>query len=689
MRENANRLARESSPYLVQHAHNPVDWYPWGNEAFARARGEERPIFLSIGYSACHWCHVMERESFEDPTVAGILNEHFVAIKVDREERPDVDAVYMSAAQAMTGSGGWPLSVFLTPELKPFFAGTYFPPERRWGMASFSEVLLAVADAWKHRRGELLDHAAALATQLAGAGARASNGGLHVDAMSEAALSSLAVRFDETWGGFDGAPKFPTPSRLFFLLHRSERDSRARAMLARTLDGMAGGGMYDWLGGGFHRYSVDEKWLVPHFEKMLYDNALLARVYGEAGTRFRRHDWLNVARDTADYLLAEMRGPEGGFYSSSDADSEGREGAYFTWTPVQVRDALPKDQADLVIALCGLVETGNFEGTSSVLRPRRELAEVAAGLGRAPALVAEQFVTARRALRAARDRRVPPAVDDKRVAGWNGMAAWALAYLGAALPEPRYLEAAQGATRFLLQQRSRDGRLARSWRNGVTSGAETLEDVAWTSAALVELYQADGDVAWLTAAKSLLAARLANYQDEDGALFDAPDDAPLLFIRPRAPFDQATPAPAGVLAQALLDLAALTEDDDLRAAADRALAADAATLARAPEACATLLDAAASAARPPQTLVIVGDPERLQTRRLLEVARRARPAACTLAVSPLVPVPPEVVGVVPIFAAREHLDGGAALAYWCEGGRCLLPTGDPDQLEQALSSAAR
>ncbi|MGE5236459.1 MAG: thioredoxin domain-containing protein, partial [Acidobacteriota bacterium] len=350
-----NRLADEPSPYLQQHARNPVDWYPWGEEAQARARTSQRPLFVSIGYSACHWCHVMERESFEDPTVAGFLAEHFVAVKVDREERPDVDAVYMDAVQALTGRGGWPLTVFLTPELEPFFGGTYFPPQRRYGMPSFLEVLQAVAEAWEHRPDEVRSQAAQLAAHLRKAVPAAGDARPDIARAARLALAELERTHDPRWGGFGSAPKFPTASRLFFLLDRAaEGHGQARAMLVRTLDGMAGGGMWDWLGGGFHRYSVDERWLIPHFEKMLYDNALLARAYGAAGTVLGRPDWLVVARRTADYMIGEMQGDEGGFLSSSDADSEGEEGRFFTWTADEVGDALPAGEAEALIRLCGL-----------------------------------------------------------------------------------------------------------------------------------------------------------------------------------------------------------------------------------------------------------------------------------------------------------------------------------------------
>ena len=681
----ANRLARESSPYLRQHGHNPVDWYPWGDEALARARAEDKPIFLSIGYAACHWCHVMERESFEDPVTAARLNDDFVAIKVDREERPDIDQVYMTAVQAMTGTGGWPLSVFLTPDLRPFFGGTYFPPAPRGGLPSFRDVLAAVAAAWRDRRREV-EAGAARVTDHLRSGSPTAATGFDAAQATDRALATLAAEFDEQFGGFGRAPKFPTPSRLFLLLQRSRGSAKARSMLETTLDAMAAGGMYDWLGGGFHRYSVDREWNVPHFEKMLYDNALLARAYGEAGLRMGRDEWLAVARATADYLLREMRGSEGAFYSSTDADSEGHEGRYFTWTPAQVREALPRDEAALVIALCALGPAGNFERGASVLRPARHLDEVAAELGLDAATATGVLSRARQALLTARRGRVPPATDDKRLAAWNGMAAWALAWLGAALPEPRYLEAARRAALFLLERRTPDGRLERSWRDGAVSGTETLEDVAWVGAALVQLFEAEGDLAWLAAASDLVGRRLPHYQDASGALYDTPDDGPALIVRPRNPADGATPAASGVLAGTLLRLSALTGDGSLRAAAERALAADAALVARVPDATATLLQAAATAAEPPSTLVLVGDPQWEATRALARAAWRNLPRSCAVAPSRTVPVPGETVQRVPLFAGREGTEEGRALAYLCQGGTCRLPTGDPEELARALAS---
>lgn len=686
-----NRLHAASSPYLRQHAGNPVDWYPWGEEALQRARQEDKPIFLSIGYAACHWCHVMERESFESAEVAAFLNEHFVSIKVDREERPDVDAVYMEAVQAISGSAGWPLTVFLTPTLLPLYGGTYFPPEPRWGRPSFKEVLVAVLDAWQQRRGDLLAQSNTLVERLAAASSRDRRRIVDAPAAGQRATGALARRFDTEWGGFDGAPKFPSPARLFLLLHAAARgDTAARTMLSTTLDAMARGGMYDWVGGGFHRYSVDDRWLCPHFEKMLYDNALLARLYGEAGAILGRTAWLAVARETADYLLREMQGPEGGLYASTDADSEGEEGRYFTWTPDEIAAALPADQAAVVLAACGVTREGNFEHGRSILRPKAELDSVAASLGLSPGAAAELLQHARLALRAARSARTPPPLDDKRLAGWNGMAVWALAYLGVVLDERKFVNAAQRAGDFLLRLHPHHGGpLMRAWREGVASGAETLEDVAWVATGLAELYQVTGELRYLIGAAAVLRRRLPHYRDEaTGALLDTPDDGEPLPLRPRSPHDGATPSPAGVAARACLTVAALTEDESLRRRAEDAVNGEGALLAHAPEACAALLLASLEAAQPPSQLVLIGDGHTPGWEELLRTALTSPRRPTAIALCPSFPVPPEVIREVPIFAGRGDPATPLPAAYLCRGLACDPRRHDARTLAAALAELA-
>ncbi len=681
-----NRLGKESSPYLRQHAGNPVDWYPWGEEALERARREDKPIFLSIGYAACHWCHVMERESFESTEVAAFLNHHFVPIKVDREERPDLDAVYMEAVVAMTGSGGWPLTVFLTPTLKPFFGGTYFPPQRRWGRPSFLELLTAVAEAWSTRRDDIERQAGALLDHLGSAGQRNHSGALDPHATLSAAVATLARRFDPAHGGFDGAPKFPSPARLFLLCHAAAGgDATAAGMLSATLDGMARGGMYDWVGGGFHRYSVDAAWLVPHFEKMLYDNALLARLYGEAGIALERPAWLEVARETAEYLVREMQAAEGGFFSSTDADSEGEEGRFFTYTPAEIAAVLPADEAAAIIAACEVTPHGNFEHGRTILRPASDLVAVARSLKVPPEGLGELLQRARLHLRAARARRVPPALDDKRLAGWNGMAVWALAYLSVALEEQRFLAAARRAGEFLLARCVRAGQpIVRAWKDGVSSGAETLEDVAWVAAGLAELYQAAGDTRFLAAARDLLRGRFPRYRDANGVLFETPDDGEPLPLRPRSPHDGATPSSAAVAVHACLTVAALTDDGELRRSAEEALAAEGTFIARAADQAAGLLLAALAASTPPSQAVIVGDPSHPGTQELLRAAFASpfRPTAVARAAPP---VPFEVTRLVPLFAGRGGTSGQPPLAYLCHDGRCDLPFTSAAELAAALA----
>ncbi len=681
-----NRLAGESSPYLRQHAGNPVDWYPWGEEALAKARREDKPIFLSIGYAACHWCHVMERESFESQAVAELLNRHFVSIKVDREERPDVDAVYMEAVQAMTGSGGWPLTVFLTPTLQPFYGGTYFPPEPRWGRPSFLELLAAVVEAWRSRRDDLLAQSSALVDHLQAVARRDHWGEVDGSAALQRAISALARRFDGEQGGFDGAPKFPSPSRLFLLCHAAARGHTvATRMLGITLDGMAQGGMYDWVGGGFHRYSVDAHWLVPHFEKMLYDNALLARLYAEAGLALQRPAWLAVARETAQYLVREMQGPEGGFFASTDADSEGEEGKFFTWTPDEIASALPPDQAAAVLATCAVTPEGNFEHGRTILRPRRDLEAVATSLNLSLPALAELLQSARLALRRARDSRIPPALDDKRLAGWNGMAVWALAFLGVVLDEPRFAAAARRAGDFVIQLcGDGGGPIVRAWREGVTSGAETLEDVAWVAAGLTELYQTTGEVRYLSTAAAVLRQRLPRYRNPRGALLETPDDGEALPLRPRSPHDGATPAPAGVAARTCLTVAALTGDDSLRRLAEDAITAEAALLGHAPEACAALTLAVLEAEHPPSQLVLVGHSHSSRFGELVRTAWSAPRRPTAIAPSPVQPVPADVLQTVPLFRGREGAADQPAAAYLCLGGVCDVPHHHPADLAAAL-----
>jgi uncharacterized protein YyaL (SSP411 family) len=602
----ANRLARESSPYLLLHAENPVDWYPWGEDAFEKARREDRPIFLSVGYSTCYWCHVMERESFSDPGIAEALNQGFVSIKLDREERPDLDEVYMAATQLLTRSGGWPNSLFLTPDLKPFFAGTYFPPRDAMGRPGFSRILASLREAWALRRAEVLQQAETIAEAMrehlgSSAGAR---GALPVASLPDETERALAARYDEVHGGFGRAPKFPSPSNLFFLLDRAQdpagaaADAPAREMLLTTLDRMARGGIQDHLAGGFHRYSTDARWLVPHFEKMLYDNAALARLYAEAEALDPSRGFAAVARATLDFVLAEMTGPDGEFHSAIDAETDGHEGAYYTWTAEELRAALAPDDYALLAGVYGFDGRPNFEGNRYVLHLPAPLAEAASSRGLREDALQDRLVPGRRALMAARNRRPRPLLDDKVLADWNGLMIGSFARASVRLAEPRYLEAARRACDFVLS-RLASGTLSHSWRGGRARIPAFLDDYAFLVEGLLRLFEATGEVRFKAE-----ALRLQGEQDERlldaaaGGYFAAGED-PRLLVRAKPAFDGAVASGNGFAALNLLDLAALDGDRALRSRAEDVLRCFSEGMAAAPLAHVTLVRALGRLAREP------------------------------------------------------------------------------------------
>ena len=565
-----NRLAGETSPYLLQHARNPVDWYPWGEEAFAKARGEEKPVFLSIGYSSCHWCHVMERESFENEAVADLLNEHFVAIKVDREERPDVDDVYMTAVQLTAGRGGWPLSAFLLPDGKPFFAGTYFPPEDRHGRAGFRTILLRIAQAWAEEREAIEESARHVAEEVARAADPA--GQQPPTPLARSALrlpgAALARAFDRRHGGFGGAPKFPPHLALEWLLARGAAgDAAALAHAIGTLDGMALGGIRDHLGGGFHRYSTDAEWLLPHFEKMLTDNAQLLGVYARAFGVTGDPLYAQVARETGDYLLREMRGAEGGFYAATDADSEGEEGKYFCWEPSQIREVLGQRDTEDFCEWYSVREGGNFLEESTGRPTGLSVLHLSKKISSTPG-AEERLAPLRHKLLDARSRRVPPSLDDKRVAGWNALAVSGFAVAASALGEPRYLEAARVGARFLLSEtRGDDGVLRRTWKDGEAKIPAFLEDEAFLALALLDLADAEGPGAggiWHEEAKAAVASLRARFRRKDGPGFTFSGDGnEALLSRGRDLFDKAVPSASGAAARVLARLALTTRDAEL------------------------------------------------------------------------------------------------------------------------------
>jgi len=685
-----NKLAGSTSPYLLQHVDNPVDWEPWGPEAIGRAVREDRPIFLSIGYSACHWCHVMAHESFADEGVAAVLNRDFVCIKVDREERPDLDAVYMTAVQVLTGRGGWPMSVFLTPALEPFFAGTYWPPTGRHGMPGFPQVLAAVSDAWRTRRGDVERQAAELTATLAGGPPEPTGGGMPGPELLDHAAAALARGFDARHGGFGAAPKFPHPMDLRLLLRSAARSGRTHdvQMVAHTLERMAAGGIHDQLGGGFARYSTDDRWLVPHFEKMLYDNALLATAYVEAFLATGREAFAAVARSTLDYVLRDMSDPAGGLWSAEDADSEGEEGLFYVWSPDEIHALLGGDEAELFCRVYDVTAAGNFEGRS-ILHLPQPVEAVAAALGLEPEVVRRRLAAAREVLLAARGRRVRPGTDDKVLVAWNGLAIDALARAAAAFDEPRYAAAAERAAGFLLEHcRDASGRLAHQWRRGTASGLAFADDVACLAEGLVSLYETTFAERWIVAACGL--ADLLLGADDSGPLpesagggfvdpvsggfFQTSAAHERLLVRRTDLLDNATPSATGMAATVLLRLAALTGRDRYRRGAERGLAAVAGIAGRAPMAVPQSLVALAMATAPTEEAVVVGDPAAVATRRLLRGLRsRFRPFAVTALRAAADAAPAASPRPLdPLFTGRAGVSGETTL-HLCSGGTCQAP----------------
>ncbi|MEE1927825.1 thioredoxin domain-containing protein [Streptomyces sp. TRM 70351] len=677
-----NRLAGVTSPYLLQHADNPVDWWPWTPEAFEEARRRDVPVLLSVGYSACHWCHVMAHESFEDEETAAFLNAHFVSVKVDREERPDVDAVYMEAVQAATGHGGWPMTVFLTPDGEPFYFGTYFPPAPRSGMPSFRQVLEGVRDAWAERRTEVDEVAGRVARQLSGRAVGYAED--EVPAPPDAAgladaLLGLTREFDAAHGGFGGAPKFPPAMVLEFLLRHHARAGAGGAleMAAATCEAMARGGLYDQLGGGFARYAVDAEWVVPHFEKMLSDNALLCRVYAHLWRTTGSESARRVALETADFLVREMRTPQGGFASALDADSDDgsgrhREGAFYVWTPAQLREVLGEADAELAAAYFGVTEDGTFEEGASVLQLPDETGP----------LDAARLASVRERLLAAREQRPRPARDDKVVAAWNGLAVAALAETGAYFDRPDLVDAAAAAGDLLLavhtEQRGGELRIARTSRDGIAGpSAGVLEDYASSAEGFLALYAVTGETAWLELAGLLLDTVLARFTGVDGTLFDTADDAERLFRRPQDPTDGATPSGWTAAAGALLTYAAYTGGARYREAAERALGVVGALGARAPRYIGWGLAVAEAALDGPREVAVVGpdgDPDTAGLHRtaLLGTA----PGAAVAVGTPGQRWPA-------LLADRGLLDGRPA-AYVCRHFTCDAPTADADGLAERL-----
>jgi uncharacterized protein YyaL (SSP411 family) len=680
-----NRLEHEHSPYLRQHAYNPVDWYPWGPEALARAKSENKPILLSIGYSACHWCHVMERESFENEAIARLMNENFVPIKVDREERPDLDQIYMDAVQLLTGRGGWPLTVFLTPDGRPFYGGTYFPPEDRHGMAGFPRVLAAIADAYRSRPADVQQNVERL-TQAIGALAdyKPQPGAMRAD-LALAGARALAQSYDRVNGGIGGAPKFPNTFvfSLFLRMYAGEGEQAFGAMVRETLLKMARGGMYDQLGGGFHRYSVDERWLVPHFEKMLYDNALLARLYLEAGCALEVPEFLGIGRETLEYVLREMTSPEGGFYSSQDADSEGEEGRFFLWTPAELQSVLGQELGLLTARFFDVSDNGNFEGRN-ILHRTIEPVEAARMFNKPIEEIDASIAKARELLLHARESRVKPARDEKILAAWNGLMISAFAEAYRVLADERFLQAAARAVEF-VKSRLWDGRaLRRSFKDGTARFNAYLEDYALIVSALVDVYEASLDRRYLEFARELADVIIKRFADqENGGFFFTSDDHESLITRGKAAFDGSTPSGNSAAAMALLRLNSYLQDQRLLAEAEKTLRLFAPFMEKQPFAFSHMLEAADFFQRGPTEIVIVADSGDHQRHEWLRwLGRVYLPNRAVVVVDPN----SADDSLVPEAAIGKNQIDGCVTAYVCRERTCSSPVTTLEQLRGVLDA---
>jgi uncharacterized protein len=719
-----NRLAKETSPYLLQHQNNPVDWYPWGPEALEKAKRDDKPIFLSIGYAACHWCHVMEHESFESEPIAKYLNEHFVSIKVDREERPDLDQIYMNAVQIMTGRGGWPMSVFLTPELKPFYGGTYWPPTARMGMPGFEQILAAVVDAWKNRREMALKQADELTGYLQnieeqgddaaplpspplplgeGRGEGAPTDGVAPEKAKQLldnALRTLSRAFDARHGGFGGAPKFPHSMDVQLLLRlwkRQPRDEVLR-MVTHTLDKMAAGGIYDHLAGGLARYSVDERWLVPHFEKMLYDNALLTSAYLDAFQATGNEQYSRLADEICRYECSYMQDPAGGFHSTEDADSEGEEGKFYVWMPSQIKQILGEEAGERFCYVYDVSDAGNFEHGQSILNLPKTIAQCAALKKWNIAELERELAESRAKLLAVRDRRVRPGKDDKVLVSWNALMIDALARAGVILPEPEYLIAAENAANFILQHLSRkDGRLLHTWRGGQAKLDGYLDDYSYLINAFVTLYEATFNELWIDEAARLADFLLKHFEDRQrGGFFFTADDHEQLIARNKDLHDASVPSGNAMAATALIRLGKLTGNAPFLAAAGRTLAVAQTVMERTPTGAGQMLLALDLWRGPLQELVLIGGANESENAELVAAVQKAflpnsvfayRPAAAAAKGKAKPADSGRSPQLEPLFTGRVAVDGQPTL-YICENFACQAPVTGADQIRAALTKLA-
>ncbi len=689
--KHTNRLGDESSPYLLQHAHNPVEWYPWGEEALGRSRSENKPILLSIGYSACHWCHVMERESFEDENIAALMNEHFINIKVDREERPDLDQIYMNAVQLMTRHGGWPLTVFLTPELVPFYGGTYFPPDDRHGMPGFPRVLLGVSDAFRTRPDEVAQSAREILTELARMNPARESAEALSEQLLEQALQMLSRTYDERNGGFGGAPKFPAAMNLEFLLraHKRNGDRKALEMVTVTCHKMAEGGLYDQLGGGFHRYSTDARWLVPHFEKMLYDNALLSRLYLHAYQATGDNFYRRVAEETLDYIVREMTDESGGFYSTQDADSEGVEGKFFVWEKGEVTELLGPEDASLFCAYYDVTDAGNFE-EKNILNVTRPAHVVARESGVTPERLEEILERGRQVLFEAREARVKPARDEKILTAWNGLMLVSFAEAAAVLGREDYRKVAERNAEFILGTLKPDV-LLHFYKDGQAKHAGFLDDYAFYISGLVMLYETTGTWRWLNEALALTEKMIEEFWDEaDGGFFYTGKSGEQLIVRSKDYFDNATPSGNSVAAEVLLRLSVLTQNETYRRKAVNIIRLVQDSVSRYPSAFGYTLGALDFYFSTPKELVIVSPREGAADPRFFtrEIWTRYLPNKVVVQSVEGIEGAAEIMPLL----RNRHAEGGRTTVYVCENYTCRQPVTTPEalaaQLDENLSEGA-
>jgi hypothetical protein len=690
--KHTNRLADETSPYLLQHAHNPVNWYPWGDEALDKAKAEDKPIFLSIGYSACHWCHVMERESFENEAIAAILNEHFISIKVDREERPDLDDIYMSAVQMMTGSGGWPMTVFMTPDRKPFYGGTYFPPEDRQGRPGFGTLLSAIQREWETNRSKINDSADELTSMIQKNFAMAADeAGAVTASVLDTGVQQLAQAFDPHYGGFGDAPKFPSSPSVALMLRQHARtgDANALAMAKLTLDKMYFGGMYDHLGGGFHRYSTDDVWLVPHFEKMLYDNGQLSKVYLDAYQATGNPRYKHVAEDIFRYQLRDMHSDSGAFYSTEDADSEGEEGKFYIWTKAEILGALGPEDGELFSTYYNVNPVGNFQSHEpyhanlNILHMTKPHEEIAEDLEMDADELEARMAPMREKLLAIRDKRIRPGLDDKILTSWNGLMISAFAKGYQVIGDERYKDAAEGAAQFVLDEMVVDGTLMRTHREGRSKLPAYLDDYAFMAVALIDLYEATFELKWLLHARELVEEMKTQFWDtEKGGFFYTGDNHRNLIARTKPTYDGAEPSGNSVAAEALLRLAKLVDEPEYYDMAEQMITMSKSNLERAPRGFLYMLGAVDFYLHPPKEIAIAGNADGAAD-LLSALHDEYIPNKVIALIDPDSPNNEALVEHVPLLAAKTLVDGKAA-AYVCKDYACKRPVTTVDAFLEVL-----